>query len=157
MADDLTFWKSRLMVQVTSSEEPKQTILITPIDSFSPSFSLNAEVLHSIERTHLGLVYSPQSITFSMTVKAVGNVVGLLTQMAFQGKRFEVVLKETEGSTDWSFDQVVLRDCIITSCSPTTATPSGAPTATFSGVSLQSTIDPKAGDSAVIPNVKAPA
>ena len=32
---------------------------------------------------------------------------------------------------------VVLRKCIITSASPSNATPSGAPTATFSGVSRE--------------------
>lgn len=152
MADDLKFWKSRLMVQVTDQDGNK--IPITPIDSFSPSFTLNAEVLHSIERTHMGLIYSPQSITFSMTVKAIGSVVGQLTQMAFEGKRFEIALMETDGSNDWSFDQVVLRDCVITSCTPSTATPSGAPTATFSGVSLQSTASPKPpGAQATIPKV----
>lgn len=152
MADDLKYWKSRLMVQVTSQDGSK--ILVTPIDSFSPSFSLNTEVIHSIEQSHMGLVFSPQSITFSMTVKAIGNVVGLLTQLAFEGKRFEIVLKETEGSTDWSFDQVVLRDCIITSCTPTTATPSGAPSATFSGISLQGSVEPKPpGAKAQIPAV----
>ena len=53
-------WRTRLAVRYT---ENGRTLDITPIDSFSPSFSLAVEPIHSIERTHVGAVFSPRSIT----------------------------------------------------------------------------------------------
>src|SRR4051812_43417904 len=100
-------WNTRLAV---SFQEGGNTVDITPIDAFSPTFSLNAEALHSLEDTHLGVVYSPQAMTFSMTVKAIGDVAARLTALAFAGTRFDVVLQEADGSTgsDWSFKNIVM-------------------------------------------------
>ncbi len=128
-------WRSRLSVKYDDGTSgPK---LITPIDSFQPSFALNAEVLHSIEDTHIGVVYSPEQITFSMTVKAMGDVVARLTMLAIKGIRFQVVLEESDsGDQEWSFEQIVLDNCVITNVTPTSASISGAPSATFSGFSL---------------------
>ena len=49
-------WKTRLAVSFTSNGT---NYLISPIDSFSPTFALNAEAMHSIEQTHIGVIYSP--------------------------------------------------------------------------------------------------
>lgn len=138
MADNLD-WRTRLAVSYT---ENGTTVDITPIDSFSPSFSLSIEPIHSIERTHVGAVFSPQSITFSITVKAIGDVAARLTALAMQGKRFDITLQEKIGD-DWSFESVVLGDCMITSAMPTSASPSGAPTASFSGFSMHATTEGK--------------
>jgi hypothetical protein len=138
MADNLD-WRTRLAVSYT---ENGQTVDITPIDSFSPSFSLGVEAIHSIERTHVGAVFSPKSITFSMTVKAIGDVAARLTALALSGKRFDITLQEKTGS-DWAFNSVVLGDCMITSASPSSASPTGAPTATFSGFSMHAATDGK--------------
>jgi hypothetical protein len=142
-------WSTRLAVTYVDPTS-KATIAVSPIDSFSPTFALNADVLHSIEQTHIGVVYNPQAISFSMTVKAIGNVVGQLTQLAMTRQRFDITLQEATGD-DWSFHSVVLRDCVITSASPSPATVSGAPAATFSGVSLHATADTKAAGAATIP------
>lgn len=141
-------WKTRLAVSYVDENGVK--VDVSPIDSFSPSFSLNAEVIHSIEKTHIGSVFTPQSITFSMTVKAIGDVAAQLTVLALDATRFDVTLHENDG-TDWSFKRVVLRDCIITSASPSNTTISGAPSATFSGFSLQATAEPKTGAAVTIP------
>ena len=141
-------WKTRLAVSYVDENGVK--VDVSPIDSFSPSFSLNAEVIHSIEKTHIGSIFTPQSITFSMTVKAIGDVAAQLTVLALDATRFDVTLHENDG-TDWSFKRVVLRDCIITSASPSNATISGAPSATFSGFSLQATAEPKTGAAVTIP------
>src|SRR5262245_46976666 len=125
-------WRTRLAVRYT---EDGASYDITPIDSFSPSFSLGVEAIHSIEQTHVGVVFSPKSITFSITVKAIGDATARLTALALKGKRFDITLQEKAGE-DWSFRSVVLGDCIITSASPSSATPTGAPTATFSGFSM---------------------
>jgi hypothetical protein len=138
MADNLD-WRTRLAVSYT---ENGKTVDITPIDSFSPSFSLAIEPIHSIERTHVGAVFSPQSITFSLTVKAIGDVAARLTALAMQGKRFDITLQEKVGD-DWSFESVVLGDCMLTSAMPTSASPTGAPTATFSGFSMHATTESK--------------
>jgi hypothetical protein len=135
-------WKTRLAVSYV--DQDNQSGPITPIDAFTPSFSLNAEALHSLEATHIGAVFSPQGVTFTMTVKAIGDAAARLTILALKGKRFNVTLQESQnGGTDWSFSHVVLADCIITSATPTAATIAGAPAATFSGFSLGATAEPK--------------
>lgn len=141
-------WRTRLAV--TYVDENGTKVDVTPIDSFSPTFGLNAEVHHSIERTHIGAIFMPESITFSMTVKAIGDVAAQLTVLALSGKRFDITLHEFDG-TDWSFKTVVLRECLITSASPSNATISGAPAATFSGFSLQASAEPKTGAAVAIP------
>src|SRR5688572_27405090 len=98
-------WKSRLAVVYTKLDENGnlgEPVSISPIDTFTPTFSLATEPVHSIEATHLGAIYNPQSITFSMTVKAIGEVVGKLTKLALEGALFNVTLQEGEGD-DWSF------------------------------------------------------
>ena len=141
-------WRTRLAV--TYVDEDKNKVDISPIDSFTPQFTMNAEVHHSIERTHLGAIFMPESITFSMTVKAIGDVAAKLTALALAGKRFDITLHEHDG-TDWSFKTVVLRECLLTAASPSNATISGAPAATFSGFSLQGSAEPKTGAAVTVP------
>jgi hypothetical protein len=142
-------WNTRLAVSYT--DENGQQVNITPIDAFTPSFALNAEALHSVERTHIGVVYTPEAMSFSMTVKAIGDVAAKLTILALQGQRFSVLLQEAEGGDDWSFATIVMADCIITSATPTSATISGAPSATFSGFALSATATPKTGAAVTVP------
>jgi hypothetical protein len=142
-------WKNtRLAVSYTDADN--NTVEVTPIDAYTPTFSLNAEAIHSLEQTHVGVVFSPQSISFSMTVKAIGDAAAKLTLLAMDGKRFDITLQESDG-TDWSFKSIVLGDCLITSASPSPATVGGAPAATFSGFSLQAKAEPKTGAAVEIP------
>jgi hypothetical protein len=141
-------WKDTRLV--VSYNDGTGDVEVSPIDAFTPTFSLNAEALHSIEKSHTGVVYTPQALTFSMTVKALGDVAAKLTVLALQGKRFNVLLKEKVGD-DWAFANVVMSDCIITSATPTAATPSGAPTATFSGFSLSAGAEANDGAKASVP------
>ena len=141
-------WRTRLAV--TYVDQNGKKVEVTPIDSFSPTFSMNAEVHHSIEQTHIGAIFMPESITFSLTVKAIGSVAAQLTVLAMSGQRFDITLHENDG-TDWSFKTVVLRECLITSATPSNATVSGAPSATFSGFSLQAGAEPKEGAEVTIP------
>ena len=143
-------WNTRLAVSFAGPDG--QTVPATPIDAFTPSFSLNAEPLHSIEATHVGVVYSPQAISFSLTVKAIGDAAAKLTALALDGKTFDVILQESDnGGSDWSFRSLVLSDCVITAATPTAATIAGAPSATFSGFSLATSIEPKTGPKVGIP------
>jgi hypothetical protein len=144
-------WNTRLAV---SYQEGGNTVEITPIDAFTPTFSLNAEALHSIETSHLGVVYTPQAMTFSMTVKAIGDVAAKLTALAFAGTLFDVIIQEADGSnaSDWSFKSLVMSECVITSASPSPATISGAPAATFSGFSLGAKAEPKTGPPSTLPS-----
>ena len=141
-------WKTRLAV---SYIEGSNTVTISPIDSYTPTFVLNAEALHSIEQTHIGVIYSPQAMSFSLTVKAIGDVAAQLTVLALEGKKFNIVLQETDDGNDWSFKKVVMEDCIITSASPSAAVISGAPAATFSGFSLAASAEPKVGSKVEVP------
>lgn len=141
-------WNTRLAV---SFEEGGRTVQISPIDSFTPTFALGAEVLHSIEATHIGVVYTPRTMTFSLTVRAIGDVAAQLTVLALEGRRFNIVLQETDDGNDWSFRSIVMSDCIITSSNPSNATISGAPAATFSGFSLAAKAEPKQGAAVRLP------
>jgi hypothetical protein len=147
-------WNTRLAVSYqpkdANGEPTGDPVDITPIDSFTPTFSLSAEALHSIEATHIGVVYTPKSMTFTMTVRAVGTVVASLTKLALEGTRFDVILQEGDGE-DWSFTSVVMSDCLITSAGPSAVTISGAPTASFSGFSLSARATPKQGAASSIP------
>lgn len=135
-------WKTRLAVTFKSSNGGP-IITISPIDSFTPTFSTNAEAVHSIEATHLGVIYQPQNMTFSMTVKAIGEVAGQLTALAIAGTPFDITLLESDG-TDWAFKSILMHNCVITSAGPSNVAISGAPSATFSGFSLAAKADPKA-------------
>lgn len=139
-------WNTRLAVYLNDEDDP-----VTPIDSFSPSFSLSAEPLHSIEQTHIGVIYTPQAITFMMTVRAIGDAVAKLTSIAFKGERFTVALQLLSDQNDWAFDSIVLSDCIITSAAPSPATIAGAPAATFSGICLGAGVTPAGGKAESIP------
>jgi hypothetical protein len=142
-------WKTRLVVAYVDAEGKRQPI--TPISSFSPTFALAAEVMHSIEATHIGVIYQPQNISFTMTVTAIGDAAARLTQFALEGKLFDIDLQEETGS-DWSFKSVVLSRCLVTSAQPSAAVISGAPSATFSGVCLGATVDGKpAGSKVTLP------
>jgi hypothetical protein len=115
---------------------------LTPIESFTPTFTLNTEVVHSCEATHVGWIANPDSFTFSMTVKAIGGAAAQLTRLALEGKEFEVGLYKAAGSTgnEWDFVHIVMRKCLITAANPSNATINGAPTATFSGISREAEI-----------------
>lgn len=130
-------WKSRLCVKYNAGTEEK---LITPIESFQPSFAMNAEPLHSVEAINIGVVYMPEQISFSITVKAIGTATAELTMLALNGTPFSIVMVELEEGdddvTEWSLGEVLLDKCIITNAVPSSAAISGAPTATFSGFAL---------------------
>jgi hypothetical protein len=142
-------WNTRLVVSYT--DDQGQSDEISPIDAFTPSFALNAEPLHSVEKTHIGVIYTPEALSFSLTVKAIGDVAAKLTVLALEGRRFSVELQEQDGGDDWSFASVVMSDCVITSATPTAATISGAPAATFSGFSLGAKAEPKSGAAVSVP------
>lgn len=127
-----TSWNTRLAVHYKDQGGEHE---ISPISSFTPTFATNAEALHSIERTHVGVVSNPQALTFSMSVSAIGPAAAQLTALALAGNQFDIVLLEQIGN-DWSFSTILLSECVITSASPSTATISGAPQASFSGFSL---------------------
>ena len=141
-------WNTRLVVQVTNDGVTPPDI--TPIDQFTPTFGTSAEPLHSIEKTHIGVIYTPKQISFSMTVRAIGGAVGRLTKLALNGTPFDVLVQQQEGD-DWSFSSIVLTNCIITSAQPGAATISGAPSATFTGFSLASTVTPNGGQAIELP------
>lgn len=124
---------TRLAVSFT--DDTGANVLISPIDSFSPTFAMNSEPMHSIEQTHIGLIHSPEQITFQMQVRACGDVAARLTALAMKSKSFDILVQEEVGD-EWAFSSLVLSDCYITNAVPTSASPTGAPTATFSGVSL---------------------
>jgi len=120
-------WKSKLSVFANGQ-------LVSPIDSFTPTFATKVDPIHSIEADNVGALFHPMTATFTMTVKAIGPSVALLTKLAIEGTKFEIHISE-EGS-DWSFKSLAFRDCLITSCNPSNLVVDGVPAATFSGIIL---------------------
>ena len=122
-------WNSRLEVTLDGSAP------ITPIESFTPTYTTPVTPIHSIEADNVGALYHPQTATFTMTVKAIGTSVLTLAQLGLAGKKFNIQLAEQKGN-DWSFKKLLFRDCIITSANPSNAVMDGVPVATFSGIVL---------------------
>jgi hypothetical protein len=121
-------WNTRLAVAVNGT-------IISPIESFSPTFSVGHRVQHSLEADNVGIVTQAQTFTFSMSVRAVGASVAALTQLAIQGTPFQIVVTEQTGQ-DWSFKQIAFNNCVFTSAAPSNVTLDDSPTATFSGICL---------------------
>lgn len=126
-------WYTRLVVTYVDDSGEMQEI--SPIQSFTPTFATSAEAMHSVERTHVGVVRSPHAFTFSMTVLATGPAAARLTALAFTGKRFDIALFEKVGN-DWSFSSLVMKECVLTSANPGPASVSGVPQAVFGGFSM---------------------
>jgi hypothetical protein len=121
-------WNTKLAVAVNGT-------IISPIESFSPTLTVGHRVQHSLESDNVGVVSQAQTFTFSMTVRAIGASVALLTQLAINGTSFQIVLTEQVGS-DWSFKQIAFNNCFFTSAAPGNVALDDAPTATFSGLCL---------------------
>jgi hypothetical protein len=127
MPDQLE-WQTRLEVTVDGK-------VISPIDSFTPTFATPKTVIHSIEADNIGAVHQPQTATFTMSLKAIGASVATLTQIALDGKHFSISVAERRG-TDWTFKKMLFRECLITSANPSNVVIDGVPTATFNGIIL---------------------
>ena len=125
-------WNTRLEVQRVGGE------VITPITQFTPTFTTNHTVIHSVEADNVGYVRQPQTFTFTMTVTAIGTAVAELTRLAMEGEEFEVIVSRKDG-TDWSFSSLSFSRCLITSANPSNVVVDGAPTASFSCVCLNPT------------------
>ena len=121
-------WNTKLAVMVNNT-------LVSPIESFSPTLNVAHRVQHSLEADNVGIVTQAQTFTFTMTVRAVGASVALLTQLAVNGTQFAIVLTELVGG-DWTFKTMAFNSCYFTSVSPSNVTMDDSPTATFSGVCL---------------------
>src|SRR5258707_13039460 len=122
MPDQLE-WNTRLELSVEGK-------LVSPIDTFTPTFATPKTVIHSIEADNIGAVHQPQTATFTMALKAIGTSTAMLTQMALDGKHFSISVAERRG-TDWTFKKMLFRECLITSANPSNVVIDGVPTATF--------------------------
>ncbi len=120
-------WNSKLVVNVG-------TDVVSPIDTFVPTFTIPRTVIHSIEKDRVGSVAGPRTATFTMTMKAIGTSVATLTSMALAGTKFNISVAVLSGN-DWSFKQLLFRDCIITSANPSNVS-TDAPAASFNGIVL---------------------
>jgi hypothetical protein len=121
-------WNTRLEVTVNGT-------VVSPIDSFTPTFTTARTPIHSIEADNVGAIFQARTATFTMTVKAIGPNVAQLTAFALDGTKFNIQVAEKTG-TDWSFKKMLFRDCLITSANSSNVAPDSAPVATFSGIIL---------------------
>jgi hypothetical protein len=132
-------WNTRLEVHVAGKP-------VSPITSFTTTFTTAITPIHSIEADNVGVIQKPQTIAFTMTVPAIGtdqateNAMAIY-KLAVSGTAFEVALVVKGSGTDWSFSSLLYSGCYITSANPsnvTVGTTSGqldtVPVATFSGI-----------------------
>lgn len=118
-------WHTRLEITVGNT-------VITPIDSFIPTFTSKTSAIHSIEQDNVGYLYKPVEASFQMRVQAIGSAVAELTQMALAGTKFSIQVAEKQGS-EWSFKKLLFRDCVITTANPSDLVQGEAPVAIFKG------------------------
>lgn len=116
-------WNTRLEVKLG-------TRTIAPISQFTPTFNVPHTVIHSIEADNVGYVKQPTTFTFTMTVQAIGEAVAELTKLAIEGTEFEIAVAERTG-TDWTFQSIKFKRCMITSANPSNVVIDGAPSASF--------------------------
>jgi hypothetical protein len=144
----MTDWNTRLAIvyqpldPITGSPQG-QPLQITPIDSFQSTLNTAAQALHSLEQTHVGAVFSPADLQFTMTVKQSASEMGHLTELGLNRQRFNIGVQVSEvnpvtGVSDWNLQSILLSNCIITTMQvgPFTTTPGAVPTILISGVSL---------------------
>jgi hypothetical protein len=126
-------WNTRLEIRLGDT-------VVAPISQFTPTFNVPHTVIHSIEADNVGYVRQPQTFTFTMTVQAIGTVVADLTELAVKGQQFEITVAEKQG-TDWAFQALMFKECIITSANPSNVVIDGAPSASFNCMSLRPGIE----------------
>jgi hypothetical protein len=140
-------WQSQMAIFLqkrTSTGAPDGApIPITPIDSFQQTVNTPATALHSLEQTHVGAVFAPADIQFTMTVKQNAAVLAQLTAIALNRQPFTIMVNEGQGDS-WALASIALDNCVITSMQAgpflaTAATTGILPTMLISGVSLHTT------------------
>ncbi len=120
-------WNTKLVVSVNGA-------VITPIDTFVPTFTIPRTVIHSIEKDRVGSIAGPRTATFTMTMKAIGPAVATMTHLALSGSEFDISVAVQSGN-DWAFKQLLFRNCLITAANPSNVS-TDAPAATFNGIIL---------------------
>jgi hypothetical protein len=121
-------WNTRLEIKLGNTT-------IAPISQFTPTFNVPHTVIHSIDADNVGFVRQPITFTFTMTVQAIGSAVADLTELAVNGREFEIAVAEKSG-TDWTFKALKFKRCMITSTNPSNVVIDGAPSASFNCAAL---------------------
>lgn len=121
-------WDTRLEVSVDGSA-------VSPISAFTPTITTPITPIHSIEADNVGYVRQPQTATFTMTMEAMGPHVARITKLALAGTKFNIQIAARDGE-EWTFSELLFRDCLITSSNPSNIVINGVPQATFNGVIL---------------------
>jgi hypothetical protein len=128
---------------------------VSPIESFTANLTLNTEVIHSLEATHLGYIANPDAFSWTANVRAIGPAAARLTRLGIEGKEFSIGLYETKDSTgqEWTFQEVLFSKCLITAASPS-GTINGTPMATFSGIARQVDVKDGGGEPLTLPKFR---
>lgn len=142
-------WTNTCLAVTYATEDGSATI--SPINACSFNVTHDMQPVNSIERTHIGYVAGVPSMTFNMTVSSIGTVAASLTRLALDGTRFDIVTQEEKGE-EWTLRTRVMTDCVITSASESIPI-GGVPSMTFSGTSLATSVEAKAGGSSVLPAI----
>jgi hypothetical protein len=125
-------WNTRLEVRVKGQP-------VTPIQSFTPTFTTPFTPLHSLEADNQGFIRQPFTFTFTMAVTAIGTAVADLTELALNGTQFDVAIAEKQG-TDWALKSIKFAHCVITGVD-SSITLTDAPMVTFNCAALTVNIE----------------
>ena len=113
-------WKTRLEVTVDGKA-------ISAIDSFTPTFNTQTTPIHSIEADNIGAVIHPADRDVHDDAEGDRADRGRVDQVrASKGRNSISQVAEKKG-TDWTFNKMLFRDCLITSANPSNVVIDGAP------------------------------
>lgn len=117
-------------------------VLISPLESFTPSISTPQDIIHSTEEERLGFGRGPTEFSFSFTVKSIGLAAKECVRIQLEQQTFELgVAEENTETGDWSFTAMLYSSCKITNSGPSAISQGGIPVSSFDAVALDATFD----------------
>ncbi|HEY9291850.1 MAG TPA: hypothetical protein VIP98_11270 [Microlunatus sp.] len=130
---DPTNWNTKLSVKL-------DTAPVTPVTSFTPTFTTAQTPLHSIEADNVGTIQGATTYSFVLVVAANSPAVATLTGNAITRTPFTLTVSEESG-TDWAFKSLTFEGCQVTQALPSSITVDGVPQATFTCLALRATAE----------------
>jgi len=126
-------WNTKLSVKLGTAP-------VSPVTSFTPTFTTAQTPLHSIEADNVGSIQGATTYTFVIVLPANSAAVATLTANAITRTPFTLTVSEDSG-TDWAFKSLTFDGCQVTQAQSSTITVDGIPQSTFTCLALGATVE----------------
>jgi len=126
-------WNSKLSVKLGTAP-------VSPVTTFTPTFTTAQTPLHSIESDNVGTIQGATTYTFIIVLPANSAAVAALTANAITRAPFTLTVSEESGN-DWAFKSLTFDGCQVTQAQPSTIGIDGVPQATFTCLALGATVE----------------